>query len=142
MASEIFKRIAAEKDRGEEWRVESAGTWALEGYPASEKARMVLKSRGMSADDHISRGVTQEMLSSFDLILTMEEGHKEALRVEFPQLADRIYLLSEMVDQRHSVRDPINGTLADFEETADVLESLLRNGFDRIKRIAEDNALK
>ena len=142
MASEIFKSIIAERDPHGEWRVESAGTWALEGYPASEKAKTVLKSRGMSADEHISRGVTLEMLQSFDLILTMEEGHKEALRVEFPQLADRIFLLSEMVDQRHNIPDPINRSLAEFEGTADLLESLLRNGFTRIKRIAEGNALK
>ena len=142
MASEIFKHVAAERDPDATWRVESAGTWALEGYPASERAREVLKTRGMSVEDHLSRGVTQEILETFDLILTMEDGHKEALQIEFPELAERIFLLSEMVDQRYNVPDPMSGSLADFEEAADLLENLLSDGYDRIKRIAEENTSK
>jgi protein-tyrosine-phosphatase len=38
------------------------------------------------------------MLSEYDLIVVMQESHKEALLSEFPDLHERIYLFSRVVD--------------------------------------------
>jgi protein-tyrosine-phosphatase len=107
MASAIFKRILENKQDLANWRVESAGTWAVEGQPASTGSQQVMKEWGMDINDHRSRMVDLEMLASFDLILTMESGHKEALRAEFMDFSERVYLLSEMIYQTHDVADPI-----------------------------------
>ena len=123
---------------GKEWRIESAGTWAPEGAPAAEKAQQVLWKKGIDLTLHRSRSVTREMLEQFNLILTMERGHKEALRVEFPRLAQRIFLLSEMAGKSHDIHDPIGGSLADFQDTADELYSLLSRGLENICRLAQE----
>jgi protein-tyrosine phosphatase len=70
-----------------------------------------MKTMGLDTSGHRSRRVTGEMMADFDLILTMEAGHKEALLVEFPELAGRIYMLSEMVGDRRDIADPIGGPL-------------------------------
>jgi hypothetical protein len=62
----------------------------------------------------------------------METNHKEALRFEFPDLADRIYLLSEMVDRDFNIADPIGGAYSDYEKTAIEIAQILQEGFDRI----------
>ena len=70
-------------DEPVEWKVESAGTWALTGEPVAQKSQQVLAERNLDASKHHARSVTLELLSSFNLILTMEKGHKEALQEEF-----------------------------------------------------------
>lgn len=121
---------------GEEWRVESAGTWAAEGYPASSRTGQLLKDRGLDVSTHRSRQVTTEMLRSFNLILTMEQGHKEALQVEFPEIASRVYKLSEMSGEVHDIRDPMGGDRDDFEDTAKEIDRILTLGAEKIRSLA------
>lgn len=121
-----------------DWHIESAGTWAREGLPAAQMTQQVLQERGINLLNHRSRSVSKELLSSFQLILTMEAGHKEALRAEFPEIASRVYLLNEMIDRRADIHDPIGGTLADFEDTAREIDSVLTLGFEKITRLAEE----
>jgi protein-tyrosine-phosphatase len=98
----------------------------------------VLWKKGIDLTLHRSRSVTGELLEHFNLILTMERGHKEALRVEFPEIAQRIYLVSEMAGKSHDIQDPMGGSLADFQETADELNRLLTRGLDNIVRLAQE----
>ena len=132
MASALFKQIVQQAGGKLEWRIESAGTWALGGASAASGSENALRARGIDLEDHRARGVTREMLANFDLILTMERGHKEAMRVEFPDLTNRVYLISEMIDQGFDIRDPMGGTNEDFEETLDTLERILIQGFNRV----------
>jgi protein-tyrosine phosphatase len=115
-----------------EWRVESAGTWALVGEAAATGSQTVMSARGIDISKHRAQNVSRELLQSFDLILTMESGHKESLCVEFPDLSDRIYLLSEMVNQKDDIDDPYGGALSEYEQAADEIEGYLNKGFDEI----------
>ncbi len=126
----------AKVDSNHGWRIESAGTWAMEGQPAAAKVHLVLQPRGLDISAHRSRQVTGDMLRSFNLILTMERGHKEALRAEFPEIANRVFLLSEMAGKSYDVEDPIGRSLADFEITARELEELLDRGEQKIIELA------
>jgi protein-tyrosine-phosphatase len=132
MAEALFRQRVAQRPDAADWRIESAGTWAVEGYPADKLARRVLMLRGLTARSHRSRVVSAGLLDQFDLILVMEAGHKEALRLEFPQVAERVFLLSEMVGQRLDIVDPIGGSEADFEDTARELEDLLDRAMPQI----------
>ena len=81
---------------------------------------------------HRAQGISRECLRRFDLVLTMEHGHKEALRAEFPDLSKRIYLINEMVERDGDIRDPIGGTIIDYEDTARELEQILTLGMEKI----------
>ena len=141
MASAIFGNIVSQRGNGENWRIESAGTWAVEGIPAVQNTQLTLASLyKIDIHEHRSRCVSQELLSSFDLILTMEKGHKEALQVEFPGLAGRVYLLSEMVGEDKEIEDPIGGPLIDYRETARELDRILTDGFEKIRQLAESSS--
>ena len=137
MASAIFKSLLTKKGRLEAWRVESAGTWAAQGMPAAQNSQTAIASLyQLDLGDHRSRSVSEGLLSSFDLILTMEKGHKEALQVEFPEHAMRIFLLSEMVGKDFEINDPIGGPLFEYRQTARELEHILDQGFETILRLA------
>ncbi len=139
MASALFQRKVEQMHEGDEWRVESAGIWALDGEQATPKTRQVMQELGLDIQDHVSRSVSAGLIHCFDLILTMEQGQKEALRAEFPEYAGRVYLLTEMVGMKFDVPDPIGGSLADFRETAGEIDMLIEKGFEKISSLARQN---
>jgi protein-tyrosine phosphatase len=77
------------------------------------------------------------MLESFNLILTMEYGQKEALQVEFPQVAQRVFLLSEMEGKTLQVEDPVGKPLPAYEETVKTIDQMLARGMQRIFSLVE-----
>jgi protein-tyrosine-phosphatase len=131
-------KIPAYGGEGCDWRVESAGTWALEGEPAARMAQKLLSAHGIDLSDHRSRQVTRELLNQFNLILVMENGHKEAMQIEFPEIAQKIYLLYEMIGLRYEVIDPIGGSTRDFEDTIREIENILTQGFEKISTLVEN----
>ena len=136
MAMAFLRKRLANTGNAAEWRVESAGTWAREGMPAAQQAQIVMSERGIDLSNHRSRCVNRAMLHSFDLILVMSRDHQEALSVEFPGIADRVYLLSEMVGKSYDVPDPIDSSLADVNDVARDIKTLIYQGFERITKLA------
>jgi protein-tyrosine-phosphatase len=76
------------------------------------------------------------MLAEADLVLCMETGHAEALRVEFPAQADKIYMLTQMIDRNYSVADPYGGEYAEYERMFELVRDIIDGGLDRIIALA------
>jgi protein-tyrosine phosphatase len=136
LAMALFRHRLEQQGELPGWRIESAGTWAMEGEPPALKSIMLLGRRGINLRSHRSRTVSRELLQSFDLILTMERGHKEALRAEFPEIAGRTFLLTEMVGENRDIIDPMGGSLEAFELTIRDLEDIFERGQAEITRRA------
>ena len=99
-----------------------------------------MKNKGIDISEHRARSVGKDLLQVFDLILTMESGQKESMRVEFPEVSDRIFLLSEMVNQKQDVDDPYGGVFSEYEQAADEIEEYLLGGYDTIvHRVTHSN---
>jgi protein-tyrosine-phosphatase len=126
-------RVKGEID---EWRIDSAGVWAQRGFPVAQFTLDVLRARGIDLDNYASKPLTAEMLQDFNLILTMERNHQEAIYAAFPHYTGKIFMLRQMVGKRENILDPIGGRLADFEDTAKVIEQTLDKGFARIRKLA------
>ncbi len=120
-----------------DWQVDSAGTWAGDGLLPMASAIDAMSARGIDVSEHQSKPIDEVQLKDFQLILVMERGHQEAIRLEFPEVADRVYLLSEMTGSAYEVDDPVTGTLRDHSHAADVIEQLLAAGFDQIEKLSE-----
>ena len=136
MAEGLLKlKIAGQPDESN-WKVESAGTWGLEGYPAAKEVQFILKERGIDMSRHRSRIVTQQLIEAFNLVLTMETNHRDALKAEFPPMARKIFLLSEMVGAFFNIHDPIGSPLEEYRQTEALIERVLVEGFDRIRQFS------
>ena len=118
------------------WRIESAGTWALQGQPVPSELMVVGREVGLDLSTHKSRCVTRGMLRSFNLILTMEHGHKEALRIEFPEVARRVFLLSEMTGLKASIGIPLHRSLKEYRQLVREIDEWLKLGYNEILRLA------
>ena len=136
LASVFLRQIVAHGVYSSTWRIESAGTWATEGLPAVPEAQKVAHEHGLDLGTHRSRCISADLLRPFNLVLTMEQGHQEALRIEFPDVAERVYMLSETAGVRANILDPIPGSLPDCRRVAREIEEWLRLGYGKIVDLA------
>lgn len=132
MAEALFKSILDDAGVLSNWRVASAGTWAEDGVPATDLARQVMRERGLDIEEHRSQPVSGELLAEFDLVLVMEDRHREFLQRSFSLVVDRVRLFSEIAGLETEIDDPITGTVVTYRATAKQMVTLFEQGFDRI----------
>jgi protein-tyrosine-phosphatase len=120
------------------WQISSAGTYTRDGMACPREVMVVLRKYGISAKSHRSREISRQIIEQHQLVLCLASNHKEALRAEFPDLASRIYLLSEMVGKKENVDDPIGGPLVEFESVAREIDAYLTQGFDQIVKLSTE----
>jgi protein-tyrosine-phosphatase len=137
MAAALFGEMVAQDPAAPSgWRIASAGTWAVPNLPAPEMVVQVMALHGLDIKAHRSSMLDAALLEKYALILTMEKGHKEALRFEFPDQAQKVFLLSEMAGITSSIADPMGGSLQAFEQAVGTIKGLLEEGKQRIYSLA------
>lgn len=106
MGEALLKRHAAVRGIGEQYLIHSAGTGVygptidgvFRGYPASDRSEIVMRSRGITLQGHLSKRMVPEMLGSSDLVLAMAREHlRDAIHLQ-PEVADRAFLLKEAIE--------------------------------------------
>lgn len=113
--------------------VESAGTSAWEGAPASDGSLLVGLEHGLDLGAHTARVLTPEVIDRADLVLAMSHSHLE--RVEVLGGEARVWLVSEYAhpgEPSRPVPDPVGGDLDDYRHTYRQLTGYIRLIFDRL----------
>ena len=137
IAAEIFRGLLLRDEKGKRWQVGSAGTWTTEGRPAPNDAVEIARSLGVNLGAHQTRMVNKKMLEEADLIIVMEEGHKEALRVEFPFAQNKIHLLAYVLQGvDYDVADPA-GARGEAGFILKEMADMIRAGYANIYKFAE-----
>jgi protein-tyrosine-phosphatase len=132
LAEAIAKRLLADSGK-ENIFVESAGTQAWEGSPASDEALLIGMERDLDLSAHRSRRLTPEIVAGSDLILVMSSAHMAQIR-ELDPNAD-VHLLAGFGSPGNAGRtiaDPFGGDLDAYRATADELETELAGILQRI----------
>ena len=122
-----------------DWTVDSAGTWGLDGRGASQHSITIMSEAGLDLQAHRARTITEEMLEKANLVICMESGHVEAIKAEFPQYKERVFLLSEMIGYRYSIGDPYGGPLENYKRMAKEITNIIDEGLERIVALASMN---
>ncbi len=128
MAEALFRRWLEQQVVPGEWVVGSLGTWAMDGQPASEFARLEMAARGLDISGHRSRLISKRLLAQAGVVVCMTQSHREALQAEFTPYAGRIKLFSEIAGQTFDVDDPMGGPREGYTATAKELERLIEQG--------------
>ena len=131
--SVIAGRILADSGNGN-IVVESAGTQAWDGSPASDEALLIGVERNLDLSGHRSRRLTAEIVAASDLILVMSSSHLAQVREIDPNA--NVHLLAgygSIGGSSHSIADPFGGNLSDYRDTADELERELTAILERIQ---------
>jgi protein-tyrosine phosphatase len=95
--------------------------------------------RGLDLTKHRSQKVNEGLLISHNLILVMEQGHKEALNHVYPHLSQRVFLLSEMSNGNQEIKDPATLSSSNLEDLLNQLDGLIQKGLPRILVLAHGN---
>lgn len=132
MAAAIMKALAVQRGEAERWQIQSAGTWAEPGRPATQLSQAAMQQRSIDLASHRSRPVDAALLAEVDMVLVMTRHHQEALQAEFPAVQDKILLVSQLIDRQFDVEDPFGGSLDDYELCAADLQNILSAGYDRL----------
>lgn len=109
-----------------ELEVGSAGLGALVGKPADQTMSQAAEERGLSLDGHVARQFDADLGAGYELILTMEPGHRDEIRRLYPQLSGRTMLFDQWTGGRgiaDPYREPIDFHRRALEEIAAAAEA-------------------
>jgi protein-tyrosine phosphatase len=136
LAAAYFEQLLL-KQKVAGWRVESAGTWAVSQQRPPDPVLRYGHQLGLDLGAHLTRPVDRELLCDFGLVLVMERGQKEALTAEFPDLRERVHLLTEFLDGvPFDIPDPVGAPDQAEQILGDLLDVIDRS-FSRIVAFAE-----
>ncbi|MGO1468527.1 MAG: low molecular weight protein arginine phosphatase [Tissierella sp.] len=118
MAEGILKKITIEKDLDVDSR--SAGIFASGGSSANENAILAMQDIGIDIEHHVSKNISDELIDSSDLILTMTMGHKDLLIERYPKKRYKIFLLNEYAfGQEKDIKDPYGRDKLEYDKSRD-----------------------
>ena len=132
VAAALFRQWLQRHAVSGDWQVLSSGTWADDGKEIARSVQTAMRELDIDLSQHRSRTISEELLHGVDLILCMTQSHREALRVEFPQYAPRIRLLSEMTGQTYDIPDMERGSSSDCVCLAKDLVDIIEQGGENI----------
>jgi len=139
--AEGFLRARLEENKGGDYRVRSAGTWAVEEARASRNAVYVMAEHGIDLGTHRAHLLTIEDVQEADLILAMAQEHADAITSQLPEDQDKVRLLTEVAGRTGDVEDPYGANLGIYQETADQISWLINEAFDEILRLTREDHL-
>ena len=90
-----------------------------------------MEERGIDAGGHRARQVTPEILSSSELILVMEQGHRAKLESWMPAARGRVHLLGRWLDDAE-VADPYRKDETAFRDSLTLIDSGLDAWIQRL----------
>jgi protein-tyrosine phosphatase len=118
--------------------VGSAGGGARRGEPASPHSVSACRDHRIDISSHRSRPVTPELIEQSDLILTMEDHHREAILRLAPRAAGKTVLLSAYArgpepGPTPGIPDPIGLDLEAYRIACRQIDDYLTRALPRIE---------
>lgn len=135
MAEGLLRKMLRDGEQHGEIVVESAGTFAAEGAPASSDAIEVAAEVGVDLRGHVARSLSGRLVGRADIVLAMEPEHEDRMLSVFPEAADKIHLITtfgDPVGDPLGIADPIGQGRAVYKKTLAQLEASLRAALPRI----------
>ncbi len=134
MAKALLQKALADQGLDGQVAVDSAGTYAMIGHPASEGSVNAMKARGLDISDHRAKQITADMVERADLILVMEEHHRRSIFVTWPKAIIKTLLLSELAGESAGIDDPYGGEQWEYDRAAGIIEDYVTRGMPTLLR--------
>jgi len=126
MAEGLFRKLVQGRP---DYEVTSAGVSAYTGDQMNGHTAAILKEAGIDVTKFRSQEVTAELVASATHIFAMANSHLQRLEMQFPEAAEKAYLISEFSadDQLRDrdVVDPFGSDFPTYKATRDIIQKLL-----------------
>lgn len=123
MAEYLMKQDVRLKDM--DITIISAGLGALVGHSANEHVRVLLENQNIHCKGHIAQQVNEQLVQKMDLILVMEQHHRQEMLVRFPEARSKLFLCRHQ--DQFDIPDPYKKDMAAFEQ----VEKDIKIGIDQ-----------
>ncbi|HHU53762.1 MAG TPA: low molecular weight protein arginine phosphatase [Clostridiaceae bacterium] len=123
MAVAVFNNLAEKENK--KWFAISAGLATESGLPVTFEAKQALAAAGINLEDHRSRQLDEKMMKEAQIVLTMTATQRDLLHIYHPNMAEKIFTIYEFVGLEGDIKDPYGGSLEDYQETAEILISIM-----------------
>lgn len=123
MAEFIAKRFLAESHVLHSVSVQSAGTEARPGMPASHGAYQALAGMGILCTTHESQRITPELVAWATVIYTMTPERESQILRRHPQAREKIHQLNTSLP----IEDPIGTSTEQYLELAQRIRTSVRD---------------
>lgn len=109
------------------WKFTSAGICAADGWPASDHSVEALREKGIDISDLTSTTLTPNLIEKADLLVTMTEGHRQAILAVAPESEGKVFLLKSFgfAQCAADIDDPVGGTLEIYRRVRDEIDAAL-----------------
>ena len=135
MAAAFLQKMLDEK--GIDAKVLSAGL-GMPGEPVSENAVKAMKKRGYDISSHVSQTAEAMLLNAADIILTMQDVHKQVVMLGHIASRQKTFTLKEFVGEQGDVPDPFGGDEAEYDACAAEIARLCEKAADKIAAAAKE----
>jgi protein-tyrosine-phosphatase len=134
MAKGIFDKIVKDDTRKIVDIISfSAGTSAIQGQLPNENAQKAVLKYGADIRHHLSTQLTKERIKIADLILVMEQKHKDIILEMYPRVKAKTFVMTNYISKAtESIPDPLGHSLKTYQATADKLHRLLVKIYKKI----------
>lgn len=129
LVAALIQQRLADTNLSEGIRIESAGVYGHTGDSIDPVVLDLLRELGIEPAAHRATPVEESALHGADLVLVMEEAHRQALFYRLPAALPKIFMLSELAGRYEDIRDPHGQDLADYRATFDQVTELLEAGW-------------
>lgn len=119
-------------------KVWSAGLAALVGYPADQLAQEVAAEHNIDLSAHRAQQLAGWMCKDADLILVMENPHKQELERQYPYTRGKVHCLgaTQAGKPASDIADPYRHTRDAFDTAYQHIEQGARRWAERIKLLS------
>ena len=132
MAAALFDKMA--KKNNSNFLVDNCGTATLVGMSASKNAIDIMRREDIDISAHKSKPINKDFVDWADLILTMEERHREKILQQWPASSAKVFLLTEFAKEgERDIVDPIGKPPEVYEGLLIDLQYYLPKVIERLK---------
>lgn len=132
MAEGLLRHRFAETGWSNQIEIESAGTFAQVGNPASRPGVALLAQQGVDISGHRAQQVTPTLLERADLILVMTEDHRRSIFYYGTRYLPKVFLLSELSGAHEDIPDPYGQDRDAYVRVLNTIETLINAGWERL----------
>lgn len=90
---------------GDDFLIESCGTYAVSGEKATQNAQEVMKQFDVSLEKHRATNISETCIEEFDYIFALTENHKQVILSIYPKLLGNVFTLKEFADPNTNYLD-------------------------------------
>jgi protein-tyrosine-phosphatase len=135
MAEGVARKLIKERSL-KNISVSSAGTIGNPTFKIFGALEDVLKENDINYEGHVSTPLTRELILASDLILVMEEHHRQKVLELAPEAKDKVHLLTEFAGAMpRDIPDPIGQPKKVYESSFKEIKGLVEKTLDRLRGI-------